>query len=213
MLLYVPNKSSKSGSLKNVTLDYYLLDREHARTPMGVCLGHQGFLSLRFTCDFFQARNTYCDNALSSQKSSRSQVRNYRDSNTQIRTDAYSALSNQESISEQEQSGENFRLNPKLYHCFLSLSHISLLCFYSISTTVQRSGSFLFFQGDTEARAVSYAGYQNPQHQDVQMLGEERTVLKQLNTRWWSFATSLSCLTPDKELMQLSELWRTFSKR
>lgn len=44
------------------------------------------------------------------------------------------------------------------------------------------------------------------------MLGEERTVLKQLNMRWWSFATSLSCLTPDKELMQLSEPWRTFSK-
>lgn len=44
------------------------------------------------------------------------------------------------------------------------------------------------------------------------MLREERTVLKQLNMRWWSFATSLSCLTPDKELMQLSEPWRTFSK-
>lgn len=35
VLLYAPNKNSKPGSLRNVSLDYYLLDREHPRTPRG----------------------------------------------------------------------------------------------------------------------------------------------------------------------------------
>lgn len=37
-MMYVSNKNSKPGSLKNVTLNYYLLDREHPQTSRGSML-------------------------------------------------------------------------------------------------------------------------------------------------------------------------------
>lgn len=78
VLLYAPNKNSKPGSLKNVTLDYFLLDREYPqplKVSMSMSLGIYKF-EIYIYIFFFQAGNTYCDNAQGPQKGSRYQVRN-----------------------------------------------------------------------------------------------------------------------------------------